>query len=128
MVLAVSPILSRLFSPEEFGVVGLLYAIAALPATLSTGHYFLAVMQTRKRVETINIVALSWMCILATTALACGAVAIGHFRPELVGDFGRQLGPLMLLIPVVMLSEGGLSPGGLGSPPSRTTALFSATG
>lgn len=111
MVLAVSPILSRLFSPEEFGAVGLLYAIAAVPATLSTGHYFLAVMQTRKQVETINIIALSWVCILATTALGCGVVAIGHFHPELIGDFGRQLGPLLLLAPLVMLTEGALSTG-----------------
>lgn len=111
MVLAVSPILSRLFTPEEFGAVGLLYAIAAVPATLSTGHYFLAVMQTRKQVETINIIALSWVCILTTTALGCGVVAIGHFHPGLIGDFGRQLGPLLLLAPLVMLTEGALSTG-----------------
>lgn len=111
MVLAVSPILSRLFSPEEFGVVGLLYAIAAVPATLSTGHYFLAVMQTRRQVETINIIAVSWACILTTTALACGVVAVGHFNPGLIGDFGRQLGPLLLLLPLVMLTEGSLSTG-----------------
>ncbi|MFO1156671.1 MAG: hypothetical protein U1E43_07840 [Rhodospirillales bacterium] len=77
MVLAVSPILSRLFSPEEFGVVGLLYAIAAVPATLAY-RSCLAVMQTRRQVETISIFGV-WACILTTTVLASGVVAIGHF-------------------------------------------------
>jgi O-antigen/teichoic acid export membrane protein len=63
LVLAASPILSRLFSPEEFGVAGLVYAFAAMPTVASSGHYFLAIMQTRKRVESVNIIALSWLIV-----------------------------------------------------------------
>ncbi len=111
MVLAVSPILSRLFSPEEFGAVGLLYAIAALPATASTGHYYLAVMQTRKRRESINIIALAWSCVMLTTVVAAAIVGIVHFFPHLFGGAGGDLGPLLLLIPLVMLSEGSLATG-----------------
>ncbi len=111
MVLAVSPILSRLFSPEEFGAVGLLYAIAALPATASTGHYYLAVMQTRQRLVSINIVALAWSCVVLTTVLAAGLASFAYLTPSLIGDTAGQLGPLLLLIPLVMLTDGSLATG-----------------
>lgn len=111
MVLAVSPILSRLFSPEEFGAVGLLYAIAALPATASTGHYYLAVMQSRKRLELINIVALAWSCVVLTTIVAAAVVGLLYGFPHLFGDAVGSLGPLLLLVPLVMLTEGSLATG-----------------
>lgn len=111
MVLAVSPILSRLFSPEEFGAVGLLYAIAALPATASTGHYYLAVMQSRKRLESINIVALAWSCVVLTTIVAAAVVGLLYGFPHLFGDAIGSLGPLLLLVPLVMLTEGSLATG-----------------
>ena len=105
LVLATSPILSRLFSPEEFGVAGLLYAFAAIPTVVSTGHYFLAIMQTRKRVESVNIIVLSWLIVLSMSLLASMIVAIIYYGTDIRGGFG-QLGGNIFFIPAFMLLEG----------------------
>jgi O-antigen/teichoic acid export membrane protein len=105
LVLATSPILSRLFSPEEFGVAGLLYAFAAIPTVASTGHYFLAIMQTRKRVESVNIIVLSWLIVLSMSFLASVIVTIIYYGPDILGGFGGQLGGNIFFIPAFMLLE-----------------------
>jgi O-antigen/teichoic acid export membrane protein len=110
LVLATSPILSRLFSPEEFGVAGLVYAFAAMPTVASTGHYFLAIMQTRKRVESVNIIALSWLAVVCASLLAGVVVTFIYYYSEIFG-FGRQLGGNIFFIPASMLLEGGRNVG-----------------
>ena len=105
LVLATTPILSRLFSPEEFGVAGLVYAIAAVPTTASTGHYFLAIMQTRKRVESVNIIVLSYLVVLAMSLLAGIVVTLIYYSPNIFGGFGSQLGGNIFFIPAFMLLE-----------------------
>ena len=105
LVLATSPILSRLFSPEEFGVAGLVYAFAAMPTVASTGHYFLAIMQTRKRVESVNIIVLSWLAVVCASLLAGVVVTFIYYYSEIFG-FGRQLGGNIFFIPASMLLEG----------------------
>jgi O-antigen/teichoic acid export membrane protein len=111
LVLATSPILSRLFSPAEFGVAGLLYAFAALPTVASTGHYFLAIMQTRKRVESVNIIVLSWLIVLSTSFLACMIVTLIYYSPGIFSGFGGQLGANIFFIPASMLLEAGRTVG-----------------
>jgi O-antigen/teichoic acid export membrane protein len=105
LVLATSPILSRLFSPEEFGVAGLVYAFAAVPTVASTGHYFLAIMQTRKRVESVNIIVLSWLIVLSMSFLASMIVTIIYYDPDIFDGFGGQLDGNIFFIPVLMLLE-----------------------
>jgi O-antigen/teichoic acid export membrane protein len=111
LVLAASPILSRLFSPGEFGVAGLLYAVAAMPTVASGGHYFLGVMQTRKRVESVNIIVLSWLVVLSTSCLACAIVTVIYYNPGIFSGFGRQLGGNIFVIPASMLLDGGRTVG-----------------
>ncbi|HEX2475265.1 MAG TPA: oligosaccharide flippase family protein, partial [Lacipirellulaceae bacterium] len=111
LVLATSPILSRLFSPAEFGVAGLLYAFAALPTVASTGHYFLAIMQTKKRVESVNIIVLSWLIVLSTSFLACMIVTLIYYSPGIFSGFGGQLGANIFFIPASMLLEAGRTVG-----------------
>ena len=111
LVLATSPILSRLFSPEEFGVAGLIYAFAAMATAASTGHYFLASMQTKRRVESVNIIALYWLIVLFTLSLACVIVMLIYYNPGISSSFGRQLGGNIFFIPTSMPLEGGVTVG-----------------
>ena len=111
LVLATTPILSRLFSPEEFGVAGLVYAFAAIPTAASTGHYFLAILQTRKRVESVNIIVLSYLIVFGMSLLASMVVIIIYYGPDILGGFGGQLGGNIFFIPVLMLLEGGVTVG-----------------
>jgi O-antigen/teichoic acid export membrane protein len=111
LVLATSPILSRLFSPEEFGVAGLLFAFASIPTTASTGHYFLAIMQTRKRVESVNIIVLSWLIVLSMSFLLSATVTLIYYDPDILRGFGGQLGANIFFIPASVLLEGGMTAG-----------------
>lgn len=111
LVLAASPILSRLFTPNEFGVAGLIYALAAMPITAASAHYYLAVTQTGKRVEWINVSALSLFFISLASLLAAIIALIVHFDLLSVGDIGGQLGGLIFLVPASIFLESSLPVG-----------------
>lgn len=57
--LAVTPILTRIYSPEQFGVFALFIAIASSLSTVATGRYELAIMLPRKDTDAANITILS---------------------------------------------------------------------
>uniref|UniRef100_UPI0040488285 lipopolysaccharide biosynthesis protein n=1 Tax=Aliarcobacter sp. TaxID=2321116 RepID=UPI0040488285 len=57
--IAISPILTRIYTPEDFGVFALYMAIASIAAVIATGRYEMAIMLPKKDSDAINIVALS---------------------------------------------------------------------
>lgn len=57
--IAISPILTRIYTPEDFGVFALYMAIAAILSVIATGRYEMAIMLPKKDEDAINIVALS---------------------------------------------------------------------
>ena len=56
--IAISPILTRIYSPEEFGLFALFFAILAIFSALANGRYENAVMLPKKDKDAINILAL----------------------------------------------------------------------
>jgi O-antigen/teichoic acid export membrane protein len=56
---AALPVLSRLYSPEQFGTFGLFLSIATSLSVLSTGRYELAVMLPKKDADAFHLVVLS---------------------------------------------------------------------
>jgi len=67
--IAISPILTRLYSPEEFGLFALYMAISSIAAVLVTGRYELAIIVPKKDEDAINIVALSIFLSLIISAI-----------------------------------------------------------
>ncbi|HIP33142.1 MAG TPA: translocase [Bacteroidia bacterium] len=57
--IAISPILTRIYTPEDFGVFALYMSIVSIIAAFATGRYELAIMLPRKDEDAINIVVLS---------------------------------------------------------------------
>jgi O-antigen/teichoic acid export membrane protein len=57
--IAISPILTRIYTPEDFGMFALYMSIASIFATIATGRYELAIMLPKKNEDAINIVFLS---------------------------------------------------------------------
>jgi O-antigen/teichoic acid export membrane protein len=55
----VSPILSRLYTPKDFGIMATYGAVVGLTTILSTGRYELAIMLPEKEEDSVNIIALS---------------------------------------------------------------------
>lgn len=56
---AITPILTRIYSPEQFGVFALFIALTSSLSIAATGRYELAIMLPRKDTDAANITALS---------------------------------------------------------------------
>ena len=59
--LAISPILTRIYTPEDFGLFSLYLAIFSILCVFATGKYELAIILPKKNSDAMNIVALSIM-------------------------------------------------------------------
>ena len=57
--IAISPILTRIYTPEEFGLFGLYMSIVTMVSVIATGRYELAIMLPKQDKDAINILALS---------------------------------------------------------------------
>lgn len=66
------PILGRLFLPEEFGILSNLSAIVSVVVVIASGKYEQAVIITRDKEETVNVLALSILLSL----VICMALSI----------------------------------------------------
>ena len=56
---ALSPILTRLYSPDDFGVLALFFSICSILSVVAAGRYELSIVIPEKDEEAANIVALS---------------------------------------------------------------------
>jgi O-antigen/teichoic acid export membrane protein len=65
--IALSPILTRIYSPEDFGVFALYMAIVSILAVMATGRYEMALMLPKKDSDAVNIVVLSMLisCVIS---------------------------------------------------------------
>ena len=59
--IAISPILTRIYTPEDFGLFALFIAITSIFASIANGRYELAIMLPKKDEDAINIFALGFI-------------------------------------------------------------------
>lgn len=67
--IAISPLLTRLYSPEEFGRFALYMAVASIASVLVTGRYELAILLPRQDKDALHITALATALSIAISAL-----------------------------------------------------------
>ena len=67
--IAISPILTRIYSPEDFGILALFMAIVMIFGSISNGRYELAIMLPKKDQDAINIFALGLIITLSISIL-----------------------------------------------------------
>ena len=85
--IAVSPILTRLYSPAEFGVFAMYLAVASILGVLVTGRYELAILIPKQDRDAIHIAALS----AALSVLLSGLLLLlRHFTLLLLVVGARQ--------------------------------------
>lgn len=87
--IAISPILTRLYGPEEFGVLGLYMAVVSIVVVLVTGRYELAILLPRQDRDAMNVMAVSVLLSGVISAVLWVLVAVFN-RPiaELLGAPG----------------------------------------
>ena len=103
--LAVSPLLTRLYTPQDFGVFALYASLLAVLAVLGSARYELALMLPKDDTDALALVALATAIVLATSAAVLAAVLL--FQAGLARWLDSPaLGPWLFLVPVSMLLTG----------------------
>ncbi|MDT8393258.1 MAG: oligosaccharide flippase family protein [Bacteroidales bacterium] len=101
----VSPILSRLYSPEDFGVLALFMAIGIVISVVSTGRYELAIMLPEEKRDAMNILALA-VILTAITSLITFVLLL-LFKNVIAGFFNEPgIVQWLYFIPLVVLFTG----------------------
>ncbi|HEY8577363.1 MAG TPA: oligosaccharide flippase family protein [Devosia sp.] len=97
---AVSPLLTRLYSPDEFGIFAVYSAIVAVLAVASTGRYELALNLPRSDLVAVHLVVLASLWIACAALFA--AVVTWSALPW------TNLGWIYALLPVSILLAGAV--------------------
>jgi O-antigen/teichoic acid export membrane protein len=69
IIVLASPILTRMYAPSDFGILGTYVGLIAILGVLATGQYEFAILLPKKDEEAINIVALCLILIFIVTIL-----------------------------------------------------------
>lgn len=65
----ISPILTRIYTPEDFGVLALFVAIVSIIASVASGRYELAIMLPKKDGDATNLLALGFVFACVTSCI-----------------------------------------------------------
>ncbi len=103
ILVAASPIISRIYSPEEFGMFSILFGYLTILSAVSTGRYELAIILPKSNKAAINI------AMLALTVAGCVSavvVAALFFIPEtfFVNNGIPHSSSLIYIAPVFIMS------------------------
>ncbi|NVO11259.1 MAG: oligosaccharide flippase family protein [Bacteroidales bacterium] len=95
-----SPILTRLFLPEEFGLLAILGSITAIISVISTGKYETAVLIAKNRRDAVNIIGVS---ILLSFIISVIATILFFFFSDILIKLLNQprLGNWIFLCPLL---------------------------
>ena len=105
LVLLASPLLSRLYSPGDFGVLAVYASLLAIVAVLASLRYELAVPLPADDGVAAHVLVLSLALVLATSAVT--GVVVLLFGPAIADVVGAPgLAPHLWLLPVGVLALG----------------------
>ena len=76
--IAISPILTRIYTPEDFGLFALFIAITSIFGSIANGRYELAIMLPKKDEDAINIFALGFIITSSVSLLLLLLVMLFH--------------------------------------------------
>ena len=103
--IAVSPILTRLYSPEEFGRFALYLAVAMIASVLVTGRYELAILLPRQDKDALHIAALAMaLSIVISAILLLVVILFAQPIAAMLGD--SALAPWLYWVPASTLLLG----------------------
>ena len=74
--LIATPILSRFYTPDNFGLLGSLLTIAAIISAVSSLKYEMAIILTSNKIEAKGLLTLSTCLLFLTTGLICISILI----------------------------------------------------
>ncbi len=99
--IAISPILTRIFTPEEFGVFAVYMSITLIVTSFSCGKYELAIILPQKKSDSFHLTVLSIMVCFLVSIISIFPFNVFHsqiaifLKSEAVGDY-LYLAPLSI--------------------------------
>jgi len=103
--IAISPILTRIYTPEDFGVFALYMSIASIVAVVATGRYELAIMLPKKDEDALNIIALSMIIAFFVSFITFLIVFL--FNAQITSLLGNpEISNWLYFIPITVLLTG----------------------
>lgn len=107
LALAASPLLSRLYAPQDFGVFALFASVVALVSTAATGRYELAVILPSRDDEAWRVVRLALAIALPIGLMSAVAVALaGDAAARGAGDADLARWLWLLPLAIVLTAAG----------------------
>lgn len=105
-LVAISPILTRIYTPADFGVLALFTALNAVLGLIAAGRYEMAIMQPKEDSDSLSIMALSTTIMLGVCIFMQGFIYV--FDDELISLADTPLaGKWIYLVPLsVALTSG----------------------
>jgi O-antigen/teichoic acid export membrane protein len=106
--IAITPILTRLYEPENFGVFALFIAITAVFATIANGRYEFAIMLPKKDEDAIHVMAVGFVInLIVTVALFVSVIFFYTFWHDFIDYSG--LGFWLFIIPLSVFFSGAFN-------------------
>jgi len=103
--IAITPILTRLYTPDDFGVFALFLAITAIAGAISNAQYEQAIVLPKKDEDAYNLVALGIIIAIFFSALLLTIVFF--FNQTITSMLGnKQLSIYLYLVPLSTLLVG----------------------
>jgi len=103
--IAISPILTRIYTPEDFGMFALYMSVTSIIAVVATGRYELAIMLPKKDEDAMTIVALSIIISFFVSFIFFLIVLI--FNSEITNLLGNpEISNWLYFIPITVLLTG----------------------
>lgn len=103
--IAISPILTRLYAPEDFGVFALFIAITSIFGAIVHGRYSLAIVLPREDEDAINIFALGFIITFSISFILLILVLIFNYH---IVNFlnNKEIGVWLFFIPASVFLSG----------------------
>jgi O-antigen/teichoic acid export membrane protein len=103
--IAISPILTRMYTPEDFGVFALFVSISSVFGSIANGRYELAIMLPKKDEDAINIFALGFIITVVISLLLLILVVVFHdYFLALLNN--EKIGPWLYFVPITVFFTG----------------------
>ena len=103
--IAISPILTRIYSPEDFGIFALYMSIVSIFGVIVTGQYELAIMLPKNEKDAFNIFYLSILLALVISCILLVIIII--FNQSITSLIDKpEISNWLYLIPISILFTG----------------------
>lgn len=103
--IAISPILTRIYTPEDFGLFALFLAITNIIGSVANGRYELAIMLPEEDEDAINIAALGFsISSILSVLILILVILFNDFFVSLTGN--QEIGLWLYFVPITVFLLG----------------------